>query len=295
MAYRRRTRRPRVRKSKKATRALKRSSPQLYKAVKQIARKQALAIQETKYVSTFTPYPVTSITNVWNQLNTKVINGTYNYLQTAMPPLTSGTTGANVIGQKTILVNGYTRFHFAFTAGAAPYNQDIIIKLFLLNSRQAKSNTLAIAGLPGADLLRANGSAFVDFDPYSGGPPGIDPLHLAQMPLNTLAWTGKCHTFRLCKNTGMTSFNATTPTLPGDVPNLNSSHNYHDFVWNWTDGKKNQVLNYDGNFSVPGYPSNYCPLYGVVAYYPDGNPVASTAVQLPVNMTISNHMWYKDG
>lgn len=278
---------------KGARKSMRKPAPGLARAVRAIAKVETLRQQETKYICSFssTSTPPAPSQRVWNQLITQVVAGGYNYLQPVIPPIQQGINSSNVLGQKITLVNGYSKFHFAFTPDAAPYSQDIILKLFLLHSKQVKSLQAAAStgALVGGDLLRSGAGTQLDFNPYTAI---TDPIQLAMLPLNTLAWSGKCITMRLTKNTGMTSYDATTPTVQGDVPNLSAKTNYVDHTWNWTDAK-NRELKYD-NF-VPGSPTNYCPLWGVVAYYPDGTPVsADAAVQLPIRITFSHHMWYKD-
>jgi len=297
MAYRNRRRRPNRRPSKarKARTALKRSSPKLYRAVKAIAKTQALAVQETKYITTYSNGTIPANTQAWNGLITTVALGNYQYLQTAMPAMSQGANSSTIIGQKIRLVNGYTKFHFSFiTSTVDNYNQDIILRLFMLNSKNVKNLQSSLNGLPGKNLLRTGQSTQCDFNPQTAIT--TDPNLLAMLPLNTLNWSGRSVTFRFTKNAGSTSYNPSLDPEPvGDVPNLASRTNYHDYTWNWTDGKKNAVLDYGNAFITPDYPTNYCPLWGVVAYYPNGNPVnVDSNVQFPISVTWSSHMWFKD-
>jgi len=294
MAYRNRRLRRRSNRKPSAKRALKSSSPTLYKAVKQIAKKQALAVQETKYISTYSN-PTSPINQVWNGLISKVTAGNYQYLQPAMPSMSQGANSANMVGQKIRLVNGYTKFHFSFTTDTTDnYNYDFIIRLFLLNSKNVKNMQSSLNGLPGKNLLRTGQSTQCDFDPQTAIT--TDPSLLAMLPMNHLNWTGKSVTFRLTKNAGSTSYNPSiTPAVVGDVPNLASRTNYCDYTWNWTDGKKDTVLDYGNSFITPDFPTNYCPLWGVVAYYPNGNPVtADNNIQFPIRIIHTSHMWFKD-
>jgi len=267
----------------------------LKKVIKAIAKDEALATQETKYQTYYSP-EVGGTLNVFNQLISKLTPNVMSGLQTAIPAMgAQGTTSSNIVGNKIRLINGYTKFQFHFDTGAYAYNQDIVLKLFLLKSRKVKDYNAGLVGLPGSDLLRFNGDGFTDFDPYTTTSLVNNPIQFNQMSLNNLAWTGKVVTIRLCKNTGSPNFNATIPAVPGDVPNLSSKLNYYEHVWNWTDDKKDKILSYDTAILAGGHPTNYLPLWGVVAYYPDGNPVSpTTPVQLPVRIVYSNHMWFKD-
>lgn len=282
-------RRPRRRANKKKAPRMKGG---LVKAVRKIATQEALKTQETKYVTNFSVIN-NATQRVTNYLQSVLLPGNYSFFQQAMPGIpVGGATSSQMVGQKLRLVNGYTKFHFNFIDGWN-VNQDIILKLFCVHSKTAKSFTNALA-LPTKDLLRVGNGNQCDWDPITTG---LDARTLNHLNINNLAFTGKIHTFRFTKNTGSMNFNSNnTPVVPGDVPNLSSKTNYHEFVWNWTDGKK--ILNYDGTGPV-GFPTNYCPMWGVVAYYPDGspypNPVQPPVNQiLPIEIVTTNHMWYKD-
>lgn len=286
MAYRKRAAK---RPARKAARKGLKKSPTLYKAVKAVAKQQALAVQETKYAANFSNISP-SVFRVYNQLISKLNAGSFNFLQPAIPVIGSGAASNNVVGQKVTLVKGYTRFHFNYIPGMSE-PQDLIVKLFCLKSKQAKNLNLATT-LPALDMLRNGSGGQLDFDPITNP---VDPRHLANLPINTMAWTGFCKTFRFTKNKGQMNYDSSiVPPALGDTPNLSSLTNYHDFEWDWTDGVS--VLKYD-NSGVLSIPTNYCPMWGCVAYYPDGSPYPSgtnVAQIMPVEIVFSNHMWYKD-
>jgi len=279
-------------KRKTARKGLKRAAPRLYKAVKAVAKNEALKAQETKIV--YAQLPPIQVTNT---LFSKFNPGAMQFLQPVIPVLQGGTNSAQLIGKQVTLVNGFIRFHFNLVRGNN-VNTDIILKLFCLKSRMVKNYNSSVNGLPGSDLLRPGDNNLNDFDPAGLS---VAARLLAQQNINNLNWTGKVHTFTFRKNAGQQNFDSqATPAPPQgseEVPNLSANQNYHDFVWNWTDGHK--VLKYDTQANA--LPNNYAPFWGVCAYFPDGtpyylNPSGATGTQnMPIEVTATSYMYYKDG
>lgn len=252
----------------------------LTKPVKSAIQRMIYGAQETKYV-------VAGLVNanVYNTCRTKLVPAgvtTFNYLRTAMPTIVnSGTQTNDLIGAKCKIMSLKTVFHFNLdTANAV--SQDIMVKVFFLQSRNVKNYSVAFNGLTGGNLLRTGNAGEEDWVPATG----VDSRFLNQLPINKLSWTGTSKTFRLSKNGG-TLNNQTT----GAVPVLGNGIASYDFTHNWKANGK--TLRYDeGDGS--NYPENYLPLIGIVAWYPDGTPVGAQDTVMPVNVTFSSHLWYKD-
>lgn len=294
----------RQRKRRVARKGLKRASKPLYKAVKAIAKNEALKSQETKYLSEVTVPP----TQLTNTLITK-LGGGAQFLYKAIPQIQQNASSAAMIGQKLTLAGGRTKFHFNIKRGA-DVNIDCVVKLFLLYSKKVKSYQTASGGLAGGDLLRIGIQQEFDWNPNFVGsltPPTypLDTRIINQFIMNDLAWSGKVVTFRFTKNTGQMNFSSqVSPPVPGDVPNISAGLNTHEFVWNWGADHKSKVLKYeDFALSSTGYPTNFAPMWGAVCYFPDGtetyldpsgNPIG-TVTQMPIEVTATNQMFYKDG
>lgn len=295
-------RRP-TRKYRARRKGLKKASKPLYKAVKAIAKNEAMKAQETKFLSANTG----NAQQVTNTLISKV-GGGLQYLNIAIPPLYQGATSSDVIGQKCTLVGGRTQFHFNFIRGASE-NTDLVVKLFCLYSKAIKCGNQATS-LPTGDLLRIGQNAQSDWDPngvLSTTPIYLDARKINQWILNDLAWTGKVHTFRFTKNRGSMNYDSQiTPEVVGDVPNISPGLNTHEFIWNWGADHKGKVLKYDQTPNTFNFPSNFCPMWGVVAYFPDGTPNYTNPTQpepplpplgvttVPVEVTVTNQLFYKD-
>jgi len=174
-----------------------------------------------------------------------------------------------------------TKFHFNLDTSNTNSN-DVMVKVFFLQSRNVKNLTVANTGLPGGNLLRTGTADEDDWVPASGA----DSRYTNHLPLNRLAWVGRTKTFRLTKNSGQMNLGSSSA-----VPLLSNGNASYDFTYDWKIGGK--TLRYDeGDGS--SYPENYLPLVGMVAWYPDGTPVGNQDSVMPVYVTLSNHLYFKD-
>lgn len=245
------------------------------------------AIQRIVNGNIETKFIVSGLVNVqaYNTIRTKLAPvGTtaFNTLRNCLPVIAnSGTQTNDLMGAKMKVASLKTVFHFNLdTANAV--SQDIMVKIFFLQSRNVKNYTVALNGLPGSNLLRTGNASEDDWVPASG----VDARFQNQLPLNRLAWTGSSKTFRLSKNGGTLNGQAT-----GAVPVISNGISSYDFTHDWKIGGK--VLRYDESDNS-GMPENYLPLIGVVAWYPDGTPVGAQDSVMPVYFTFTSHLYYKD-
>jgi len=245
------------------------------------------AIQRILNKDIETKFAISSLVNsqVTNTIRSKLQPGgttTLNYMRTCMPGISnSGTASNDLIGTKLRVVSLKTVLHFNLDYANAT-SADVMVRVYFLQSRNAKNYTVAFSGLPGNNLQRTGSGTEQDWLPGTG----VDSRYLSQLPLNTLAWTGTQKTFRLSKNGGKTNGEPT-----GAVPVLNNGQVSYDFVHDWKIGGK--VLKYDeGDGS--GLPENFLPIIAMVAWYADGTPMASFDQAMPVFTTYSNHLYYKD-
>jgi len=286
------------RKSKLVVSKMRDAPPgkKLVKAVRAIAKQESLRAQETKLVIQ-TPFsgPGTG-SSPPNLITNKLISiagpGNLQNLQPAIPQLLASTLtqqGTNTLeGAKCRLVSGKTDFLFNIKEDLTA-TLDIIVKVFCVLSKSAKSLVTA-KYLPGEDFLRNGEGATIDWD---GVASTYAPI-LNNYPINKLAWdVSRVFTIRLSKNAGKMNGDA-TPGAPATA-NLSAAHNYHMCTWNW--GVLGpEVLKYEeqaGPTTSP-YPNNFCPMYGVVAYYADGTSLGGEGAQVPVACTITNTMFFKD-
>lgn len=252
-----------------------------------VSKNMKLAIQRIINKDIETKFAISSVVNaaVYNTIRGKLApSGTtsLNYLRPCIPPISnSGTASNDLVGAKMKLISLKTVLHFDLGT-ANTVSTDIFIKVFFLQSRNAKNYTVAQAGLPGANILRTGNASEEDWVPSSG----LDPRYLNQLPLNKLSWTGTTKTFRLSKNGGQTN-----GTVSGNVPLLSNGNATFDFSYNWKAAGKS--LKYDES-DGSGYPENYLPLIGFVAWYADGTSVGAIDSSMGVNVTYSNHAYYKD-
>nr|AGG39816.1 hypothetical protein [Diporeia sp. associated circular virus] len=280
------------RKAKKTARkAFKRAAPGIYKAVKAVARNEALKSQETKLVIN-TPFfggggPANLISNRFiSSLNI----GNLSYLQPAIPGLRSSATTQEsnaVLGSKINLVSGHTDFLVCFKNGYTA-SSDVIVKIFCVHSKSAKSFRTA-SNLAGGNFLRVGDSTTVDWSPAST----VYLPILENYPVNTLAWkVSEVFTCRLSKNSGGMNLDSSTPP-PG--PNLSDTRNYHHFKWHWGKDGPN-VLKFDEPLQAlaDNYPTNFMPMYGCAMYYPDGTSVGEPGDPQVVVLTASNTIYFKD-
>jgi len=285
--------------ARRARKGLKRSAPGLAKAVKAIARKEAFKAQETKYVSGVdvarsAPGDFVNA-NPQSQLISKVVIGDLSTLQPAIPALVSGTASNLGIGSQVQHARGRVDFYIALqdeASDALSFSQNIIVKIFCLESRSSRNMYNLINYMPKNDLLRVGIDRTVDWIP--GGV--YYPTQLEMMPVNQLAW--KVHhvkTFHLQKNPGrQTGGAASTGAI-----SPNRGRNVAQFSWNW---KHDGALKYNevgaSGSMISGstdFPTNFAPVYGIVCYYADGQQMNPEELDNVLNVNVRTHMWYKDG
>lgn len=220
----------------------------LVKAIRNIAKSEALKQQETKY----TTQTVLNNLDLTNQLVSQFAPGNTSRLNIGIPPLQLGTTYSELIGSKMTLVSGYTKFHFTLNYDNTA-TQEVIVKLFLLTSKTVKAVQSALSGLYGSDLLKLSNYQ-QDWKPSLA-----DPRILNMLPLNDNAWSGRIHTFKLSKNGGGMNGDKTVGVAP--PANIANHPSYHEFKWQWG---KDKLLKYDTPAAPPTnpqfvYPTNCCP------------------------------------
>lgn len=246
-----------------------------------------LAIQRIVNKNIETKFVVSSVVNsmLYNTIRSKMITSgtaTFQNFRTCMPIIVnSGTASNDLIGTKAKIVSLKTHLHFNLDTGNTSSN-DVMVKVFFLHSRNTKNFTTATAGLPAGNLLRTGAASEEDWVPAAG----VDMRLLAQLPLNRQGWIGKSRTFRLTKNPGTINGGTT-----GSVPLLSSGNASYTFTHDWKAGGK--TLRYDES-DGSNYPENFLPLVCAVAWYPDGTSVGPQDSTMPVFVTLSNHLYYKD-
>lgn len=267
---------------------LKQGGKGLYKAVKAIAKNEAEKMLETKYLanvnrlgdSTYN-MPITNrLTTGFNLSPTSLQD-----LQPCFPQIKRGAGTDGIIGNRIHMMSGKTDFLISL-APTANIGLEIIVKLFCLESRKVRDynemNSFSVANT----LLRIGDDETIDWTPSAAT---YVPL-LDHLPVNKSSW--KVHhvkTFRLTKNSGFINGETVTPAV-------NSANQaYHRYTWNWG---SNKVLKYEENplkANSAVYPTNFAPLWGIVAYYPNGTSVGSDGTAMNVNVASTNHLYYKDG
>jgi len=257
------------------------------KRVAKVSAPLTRAIERVVNRNIETKYAISSQINVgvYNTIRSKLAPSgttTTNYLRPCIPTLSiSGTQSNDLVGAKCKISSLKTVLHFDLGT-ASTVSTDIMVKVFFLQSRNAKNFTVALPGLPGNNLLRTGSGTEEDW--IAGG--SVDSRYYNQLPLNKLSFTGSSKTFRLSKNGGQTN-----GTVSGNVPVLSGGMASFDMVHDWKVGGK--VLKYDES-DGSGYPENFLPLIAVVAWYPDGTSVGAQDSSMGVFCTQSNHMYYKD-
>ena len=150
-----------------------------------------------------------------------------------------------------------------------------------------------ITYMPTQDLLRIGSDATTDWTPSGAG---FLPEQLNMLPVNNLAW--KIHhvkTFHLMKNPGRQTGGGLA--TGASAPNITGGCR-REFSWSWKhDGvlKYNETSSGSGTAGATDFPTNFAPVYGIVAYYADGQPMTPEELTGVVNVNIRTHMWYKDG
>jgi len=263
----------------------KRPATKKPRASKAVSKPVKAAIERILNKNIETKFVVSSVVNsmLYNTVRSKMITSgtaTFQNLRTCMPIIVnSGTASNDLIGTRAKIVSLKTYLHFNLDTGNSTSN-DVMIKVFFLHSKNAKNFTVATAGLPAGNLLRTGAASEEDWVPAAG----VDMRLLAQLPVNKQAWTGTTKTFRLSKNAG--TINGGTA-----VPILSSGNASYTFTYDWKAAKK--TLKYDES-DGSNYPENFLPLIAAVAWYPDGTSVGPQDSTMPVFVTLSNHLYYKD-
>jgi len=283
---------------KGARKALKRVSPGLAKAVKAIAKNEAFKAQETKYTTGVKKGSVGIAGDFVNEqisdvLNSKVLIGNLQYLQPAMPSLPNGFNSATQVGSTIQHARGKVDFCVSLAddgTDATSESANIIVKIFCLESRTTRSMYSLANYMPTQDLLRLGNDSTTDWTP-----PAYIPEQLNMMPINLLAW--KVHhvkTFLLVKNPGRQTGGSLA--TGASAPNVTGGAR-RTFSWNWKhDGtlKYNEVGAGSGATGSTDFPTNFAPVYGIVAYYADGQAMNPEELEGIVNVNVRTHMWYKD-
>lgn len=267
---------------------LKRANKGLYKAVKAIAKNEAEKQIETKYIS-FSTNTNSFQPQVKNTLIPKLdtSSGDYRYLQRVIPLLFRGQSTDGFIGSRIHLVSGKTDFLIRLNYDNQQ-STSIIVKVFCLESRSCKSYDAMDNALVANTLLRNGNDTCKDWGPNTGGIPEL----LDMLPVNKSNWKVQAvKSFYLSKNTGF--LNNSSAAICTNAP----GKSYHKFTWHWG---KDMVLKYNDNNVHQGntgaYPENYAPVFGVVAWCPDGaGNTAEDNQYMPVYCMTKSHMYYKDG
>jgi len=189
--------------------------------------------------------------------------------------MTQGTGSFQRIGEKISNVSGRTLFSFTLDQGNA-VSQDLFVRIYYGTSKSARNPT-AIGALAAGSLLDNGDGTSKDWLPLSG----TNALQLAQQPVQKEAWTLRHKTMKFLKNPGTLNNEATLTS-----PNINKDT--YQFIWRWN-RKSNSLFQTTGDTTSP---TNYCPVYAIVAWYADGT--TSTPVNLPVFCTIRSEVRFHD-
>jgi len=193
----------------------------------------------------------------------------------AIPKIAQGVQSNQRIGQKIDYCRGRVDFQFFLISdgsGAYP-SQDVWIKVFKLNSKQAKSYG-QVALLPGNTLLDVGNQTSTD---WNAGTP-TTAIEYSQMPLSSEDFTGSIHTIRLTKNQGVPNGDLSA----GQSPNT-FGHPAACYSYSW----KHSKLLYDDTSS--NNPTNFAPIFGVVAMNTDNTPFNGQ-----LQYVARQHIWFKD-
>lgn len=221
--------------------------------------------EETKYVASEPVLPATGIISTIT-----LPAGLVPYI----PPVVQGVASNQRIGQKISNVHGRVDFQFYLipNVGAKYPTEDIMIKLFKLTSKAVKSYQ-QISAIQAGTLLDIGSQASTDWTNPAFA------ISYSQMPISREDFSGSTHTIRMRKNQG-------TPS--GDLGSSQSPNTYgygaksYSFTWK----HKGNLLYDDTGINNP---TNYAPIYAVVAYNPD-----NTLYDGLCQYTCRSHMWFKD-
>lgn len=267
MAYRKRN--PRVRKLKKIMR--KGKAKGMLAMMKQVASKVLLRKAETKYVA-------------YQRFTNASVSGTLDIpgdLHDCLPPLLVGTESYQRTGSRISNMRGRTIFTFWLdNLTQSPNCNNVSVKIFFLNSKQTKSSSQAQL-LPSGILLDNGDGTSTD---WSNPVPG-QPLLYNQLPISNENFSGRTKTIRLIKNTGGPN------AVGGNVVNPNTyGRVMATYVYNWS---RKSAAAYENNITnaALAYPTNFAPLFGVVAYLNDSS---AKLADKTVFMDVRNEMYFKD-
>jgi len=284
MPPRRRYQKKKQAKSTRARKQMKRTSPALYKAVKAVAKNEALKLQETKYVTR--DFGATKVYNAFDSKFGPTTSTSLIYLQPGIPPMTQGFNSNKLQGSKATIQNCFTTFSVNLLS-TTPTSVDVFVRFYLLESKNVKNYSIAVppGGLPAQNLLRIGNGEEADWFVSAGNDPRMNSMR----PINKLAWTGSMKTFRLAKNPG--GINGDTTSIPNSGANLSANTNAYHFTHNW--GRKGKVLTYDDG-DESNYPENFLPIWACVAWTVDGANTGAAYSTMPVEVVAVNHLYYKD-
>ncbi len=267
MAYRRRN--PRVRKMKKIMR--KGKAKGMLAMIRQVASKVLIRKAETKYVAN-QPYVDTPVTGT--------LTAPTGFLP-CLPMLGSGSESYQRNGSRISNVRGRTIFTFWLDNTTQSANCDnISVKIFTVESKQIKA-AAQLPYLPPNKLLDNGDGTTTDWSNPTAG----FPLQYDQLPISNENYRGKTKTLRLVKNTGGPN------AIGGNVVSPNTYGRIMvKYVYHW---RRKSNLVYDGLAPsvVAGFPTNWCPLFGVVAYLNDSS---AKLADNTVYMNVRNEMYFKD-
>jgi len=193
-------------------------------------------------------------------------------LDTMIPALGQGTQSNERIGSKIQDVRGRVDFYFVLNPGTTSENtqsQDVIIKMFILKSKQVKSFN-QVSSIPTKSLLDVGDDTTTDWDPAS------EALNLTNMPLARENFMGRVKYIHLRKNFGQANGGTESSVLTyGQI------YGRCSIPW------KHAGMIYDNANSLQ--PTNYFPIYAFVAYNADGSTFNGQ-----VQVYRRKHMWFKD-
>jgi len=249
--------------SKMAAKSTSRVKPP---AAKSAFAKRVLAVvnrkEETKYIA--------NGLDLFEPLATITIPGG---LSSMIPILAQGVQSNQRIGQKIANAHGRVDFTFFLNPGTSSDNtasQDVKIRVYELKSKSVKNYAL-VSSLEANTLLDQGNQSTVDWGTT------LNTLQYAQMPLSKEDWVGHFTTVHLRRNFGLANGGTESSVLTyGQIGGSCS------LTWKHSG---NIVYN-DANDQ---YPSNFAPLYAMVAYNADGSKYNGQ-----VQVYIRRHMWYKD-
>jgi len=156
-------------------------------------------------------------------------------------------------------------------------NNNVFVRLYFLRSKKVK-NWNQVGLLPANTLLDQGDGTTTDWNNPAPG----QVVQYSQMPISNENWIGRHKTVRLIKNTGQPNGVNGTPNTDGR-PSATVVH--------YTNRKA--PVSYENLIANPGlaYPTNFCPLFGVVAWSSEfGSQIRTDQIQ----MVVRNEMYFKD-